>query len=560
MNESMGRRLSIVGVLLLALATLIVYRLVSLQFGIDSAYFAETALTEYRYRETRRPPRGELYDRNGVLLATNAIDYEIGLSPVLIMDREGTAEALSAAMGIPAEELLAEMEAPNPYVLLVRPAPAAMGQRVMALELDGVAVTPIPRRFYPHGSLASHLLGFVSLDGDGYYGVEGFYEEILHGELEVDDQSRIPFEASGGEGWRSGADLTLTIDSEVQHLAESALRRAQETMGAEGGTIIVSNPRTGEILAAASLPDYDPNRYDTADASAFENPAINHQFEPGSTMKVVTMALALDGGYVTRNSTYEDTAVMEVGGVPIYNWDRAAHGQTTMTQLLGKSLNVGAATLALKMGPTAYYDGLTRFGFGERTGVDLAGEIRGQVRRPGNAEWYESDLATNAFGQGLAVTPMQMVVAVGAIANEGQIMQPRMVLRRTDPDGTTTEFEPTVLRRAVSAETANTLTDMLSEALEEEASRALVPGYTIAGKTGTAEIPIPGGYDPEQTITSFIGYGPVDDPQFLVFVILNRPTVSRWGSETAAPLFAEVVSRLVVLMEIAPDDIRLAGR
>ncbi|HLV45212.1 MAG TPA: penicillin-binding transpeptidase domain-containing protein, partial [Aggregatilineales bacterium] len=239
--------------------------------------------------------------------------------------------------------------------------------------------------------------------------------------------------------------------------------------------------------------------------------------------------------------------------------DRAAHGVTDMTTLLAKSLNVGAAWLTVNMGPNRFYDGLELFGLGQRTGIDLEGEITGSVRRPGRADWYESDLGTNAFGQGMAATPLQMAVAFGAIANDGLLMQPHMVSSRIDADGTTTEFEPTVVGRAISTQTAHTLTEMLANALANEASPATVPGYRVAGKTSTSEIPIPGGYDPDFTIASFIGFGPVDDPQFLVLVKLDRPRTSRWGSETAAPVFGDLVSRLVVLMEIPPDDLRMAA-
>jgi cell division protein FtsI/penicillin-binding protein 2 len=560
MRESLNRRLSIIGVGLLTLAMLIVYRLISLQFNIDKAYFAQEALTEYRYQVLRQPPRGEIYDRNGVLLATNTIDYEIGLSPVLIYDREGTAELLSEAMGIPAEELMADMATAEPYVQLVRPASASMGQRVLALDLDGVVVTPIPHRFYPHETLAAHVLGFVALDHTGYYGIEGYYDELLRGQVEVDDQSRIPFEATGGQGWRSGSDLYLTIESEVQYLAESTLAEALQSTGAESGTIIVMNPQTGEVLAMANLPGFNPNRFPSENGDLFNNPAVNEDYEPGSVMKALTMAVALETGEVTPSSTYNDTGVIEVGGIEIYNWDRASHGVTDMTNLLAKSLNVGAATLSLRMGPTSFYRGLEEFGIGQPTGIDLAGELDGILREPGDAQWYESDLATNSFGQGVATTPMQMIAAISAIANDGLLMQPHMVTQRIDPDGTVTTFEPTVLRRAISEETAHTLTRMLATALEQEASPALVPGYTIAGKTGTSEIPIPGrGYDPDASIGSFVGYGPVDDPQFVVLVKLDRPTSSRWGSQTAAPVFGQFVSRLVVLMEIPPENVQLAS-
>ncbi|HOA22929.1 MAG: penicillin-binding protein 2 [Aggregatilineales bacterium] len=559
MRESLNRRLGFISLIMLALTGLIVYRLISLQFSTDTAYFTETALTEYNYQVTRRPPRGEIYDRNGVLLATNAIEYEIGLSPSLISDREDTAAKLSEAMGIPVERLLESIDSDAPYVQLVRPAPAAMGQRVLELDLSGVVVSSIPRRYYPHGSMAAHVLGFVALDDVGYYGIEGFYDEALQGKLEVDRQSRIPFEATGGEGWQSGSDIHLTIDSDIQYLAESTLAEALASTGAESGTIIVLQPRTGEILAMASLPTFDPNLFATQDSSLFENPAISKQYEPGSVMKAITMAIALEEGIVTPETTYYDDVSIDVGGATIYNWDRAGHGVTDMTTLLAKSLNVGAAWLSLNLGPTRYYNGLDNFGFGQRTGIDLEGEIAGMVRRPGNANWYESDLGTNSFGQGMAATPLQVIVGMSAIANDGLIMQPRLAARRVDADGTVTEFEPTVIGRAISAQTAATLKEMLMNALQQEASPALVPGYRVAGKTSTSEIPIAGGYDPERTIASFVGFGPVDDPQFVVLIKLDKPTTSRWGSETAAPVFGRFVSRLVVLMEIPPDDVRTAG-
>ncbi len=558
MNEDLRRRLRFIGLILAILSGLVVWRLVSLQFYVDTAYFAETALTEYRYQVTVRPPRGEIYDRNGVLLATNAVEYEIGLSPVLILDREGTARALSEAMGLEIASLLADMSSPQPYVLLVRPAPAAMGQRVLALDLDGVVVTPLTRRYYPHGSLAAHVLGFVNLDGEGFYGIEGYYDELLAGQVGVEDQSRIPFEASRGEGWRTGSDLYLTLDTEVQFLAESTLEAALASTGAQSGTIIVMDPRTGEILAMASRPTFDPNRFFSEEARRFVDPAIAQQYEPGSTIKALTMAIALENGVVSPDSTYEDTQVLEVGGIEVRNWDNQGHGLTSMVDLLGKSLNVGAATLSLRTGPTKFYAGLEAFGLGERTGIDLAGEAPGSLKKPGNADWFESDLATNAYGQGLAATPLQMITAMAAIANDGLLLQPHMVAQRVDVRGQVTTLEPSVVGRAISPETARALREMLATALEREASAALVPGYRIAGKTGTAQIPIPGGYDPSGTIASFVGFGPLDDPRFIALIKLDRPTSSEWGSQTAAPIFSQLVSRLVVLLEIPPDAVRQA--
>lgn len=558
MTETLQQRLMFVAAILIILAGLVVYRLVSLQFGVNTAYFAELALSEYGYLVTVRPPRGEIYDRDRVLLATNSLEYEIGMSPVLIIDRAGTAEALANATGLPSEELLEDMASPEPYILLVRPASARMGQAVLTLNLDGVVVTPISRRFYPHGSLAAHVIGFVGYNDVGYYGVEGFYNDALTGQINVGDQSRIPFEATRGRALRPSTTLHLTLDSEIQYLAEATLDEALRQTGAERGTIIIAQPRTGEILAMASRPTFDPNRFYSQEERVFANPAISEQFEPGSIFKVLTMAIALENDVVEPTSTYEDRGVIEIGGREIYNWDRAAHGTTNMIDLLGRSLNVGAAQLSLWIGPLDFYAGLDTFGLGEVTGIDLQGEARGSFRRPGSADWYESDLATNSFGQGVAVTPLQMVMSIGSVANDGLLMQPHIVSQRVEPDGQVTLLEATVLGRAISSETADQLSHMLATALEREASSALVPGYRVAGKTGTAEIPIPGGYDPEATIATFIGFGPVDDPQFIVLIKLDRPTSSRWGSQTAAPIFSHLASRLVVLMEIPPDEVRLA--
>ncbi|NDJ52486.1 MAG: penicillin-binding protein 2 [Chloroflexi bacterium] len=570
MYETLRRRLGCASFALAMVTSVIVCHLTFLFMGIDTplfrvdrAYFTEQARIQYQERSTIRPPRGEIYDRNGVLLATNSIQYEIGVSPNLVYDLDYTAEALSEVIGISRDELLSEMNPPDGstplYLQLVSPAPASMGQAILALDLDGVVVTPQPRRFYPHEDLAAHILGFVSFEDVGYYGVEGYYDDDLRGQLTSDDQSRIPFEARGAGEWESGATLFLTISSEIQHLAEESLRQAIADTGATRGTILVMDPKTGEILAMANEPAFNPNRFYAQDESLFGNPAISNQYEPGSTFKILTMAIALENGVVQPDSTYNDQGVLEVGGFSVRNWDREAHGVTTMTDLLGQSLNVGAATLSLGLGPNRFYDGLAAFGIGERTGINLQGEARGEMRRPGNANWFESDLATNSYGQGIAVTPLQLVAAVSAVANAGRLMNPYIIAREERADGTSTQFEPTVIGRAISTETARDLSRMLATALEREASTALVPGYTFAGKTGTAQIPIPGsGYDEERTITSFIGYGPIDDPQFVVLIKLDSPTSSIWGSQTAAPAFNYFASRLVVLMEIPPDAVRLS--
>jgi cell division protein FtsI/penicillin-binding protein 2 len=260
---------------------------------------------------------------------------------------------------------------------------------------------------------------------------------------------------------------------------------------------------------------------------------------------------------VVPESIIYDGGQIEVGGRIIYNWDRQSHGNVDMTEVLAKSLNVGVAQVAVGLGKERFYTYVKRFGFGRLTEIDSGSEGPGTVKTPKDASWHESDLGTNSFGQGIAVTPIQIAMAVGAIANDGLLIKPHLVQRIVDGEREIT-VKPTVFRRAVSEETAKTLTKMLVTALEHESSEALIPGYRVAGKTGTAEIPVPGGYHPTLTLTSFVGYLPADNPQILILVIIDRPTTSRWGSQTAAPTSRRIGEQLVILLDIPPDDVRLA--
>jgi cell division protein FtsI/penicillin-binding protein 2 len=272
--------------------------------------------------------------------------------------------------------------------------------------------------------------------------------------------------------------------------------------------------------------------------------------------KILTMGAALQAGTVEPGTVFNDTACTEIGGQLICNWDRKGHGPITMTDLLAYSSNVGASTVATWMGAQNFYRGIQAFGVGQPTGVDLQGEARGSLRVPGDLDWHESDLATNAFGQGLSVTPIQMIAAVAAVANDGTLMRPHVVAQMIDGQDPTRvqTARPAVLAQPISPEVAHTLTEMLAQAVEREVPLAQVPGYRIAGKTGTAQIPIPGGYDDPWTIASFVGYGPVRDPRLIILVKLDRPTVSPYGSTTAAPVFQRLAARLFILMGIPPDD------
>ena len=268
------------------------------------------------------------------------------------------------------------------------------------------------------------------------------------------------------------------------------------------------------------------------------------------------MASALDAGAVTPETVFTDTGQILVGGSYIYNWNSGAWGDVDMTGCMQHSLNVCLAWIATQLGPDKFYSYMRAFGLDRNTGIDLGGENHWPLKVPGDSQWYEVDLATNSFGQGISVTPVQMVMAIGAVANEGKMMAPHVV-KAMIIDGKQYDIDPVVVGTPIKAETAETLTQMLVNSLEEESSNALVEGYTVAGKTGTAEIPTQFGYTSAVTNTSFVGWGPAEDPKFLVYVWLEKPTISIWGSEVAAPVFSKLVSKLVVLLDIPPDDVRL---
>jgi cell division protein FtsI (penicillin-binding protein 3) len=542
----------------LLMARLVLFELLSLP--PDTVRYLETLRDSgYRRNLSLAAARGNIYDRHGEALAVNTLEYQIGVSPRLIADPRRAATGLATALGQNELEIYEALTRDRAWVPLATRVSAEVAGRVRDLNLgSAITMQPLPRRSYPQGSLGAQVLGFVGGDLVGYYGVEGFYQGQLAGSQRSRQVSNIPFELLL-QDWETdrGRDIVLTIDRDVQFIAEDELQRALDSTGSQRGTILIMNPRNGEILAMASLPTYDPNAYfNVTDPRLLNNPAISEQYEPGSVMKVITVAAALETGAITPGFTYNDQGALEVGGITIRNWDRRAYGVVDVTRMLVDSLNVGAATVGLRMGPTDFYTMMDRFGFGRLTGVDLQGEQAGTVTIPGDENWSEASYATSSFGQGIAVTPLQMLAAVSAIANDGLIMQPHVVRRVIDEDAVI-ESVPTALRRPISAETAHTVRDMMvAVARDGYEGRAALPGYTIAGKTGTAQIPTPFGYDPQGSIASFVGFFPADDPQVLILVKLDYPR-DYWGSIATTPVFRRLVERLVITLQIPPDAVRL---
>ncbi len=562
-QQALRRRLPVVVTFLVLASFALLIRLIWFQSPQDPRVisYLET-VRDANYRRLQRLPgeRGNIYDRDGQPLAVNSLEYEVGVSPSLISQPRDAALALSTILNIDHLEIYDRIENSSaPYEQLARPVSAEVGQQVAELDILGVVVNPIQRRYYPQGTLAAQVLGFVAEDANGlrgYYGVEGYYEDQLAGRIRAEEISNIPFDIPNDQDVNDrGSDLVLTIDREIQYLIESELSLAINAEGADGGTIIVMDPRNGDILGMVSYPSFDPNNVNASNPDDLSNPAVSDQYEPGSVMKVVTVASALQTGTITPSWTYNDVAQIQIGGIDIVNWDRASHGVIDTTQLLVQSLNVGAATVSTAMGASSFFEMMQQFGFGRPTGVDMQGEVGGTLYVPGDSNYSDSLLATVAFGQGIACTPLQMLTSVNAIANGGLMMQPRVVSQIVD-GGVVIDLQPTVLGRPTSAQVAETVTGMMVQVVRDGVdNNATIPGYTIAGKTGTAQIPTPVGYEAETSIASFIGFFPADDPQVSIIITLNRPA-GYWGSAVAAPVFARIAERLVILMGIAPDSVR----
>jgi cell division protein FtsI/penicillin-binding protein 2 len=584
------RRYWLAGMAFAVVAIVIVVQIVRIQVGPVAAALREQGGTYDKLLHTFYPERGVIYDRWGHLMAGNETVYEVGIDlRTQGKNPETIAYVLSKVLASGHPEYDSQSYYDDVFTIASSLPTTTTVYRVVAdfvtqKEVDeirqwgqqfdllyrnrkekdrptlkGLAFQAHYQRTYPEKSLASNIIGFVSREGLGYFGVEAAYNPVLAGEPKSIWMAVNPNDVTEMPDIPDGASLILTIDRDIQAMVEQTLDEALIQTGAVGGTILVTDPRTGEILAMASTPRMDLNQYWEA-SNLFPgrtpfNRAVSTDYEPGSVFKVLTMAAALDAGAVTPATTFYDTGSIEIGGYWIHNWNYGAWGEQTMQGCLQHSLNVCLTWVAMQLGNDKFYDYMQKFGIGHRTGVDLAEEVPGRLKIPGDEDWYEVELGTNSFGQGVAVTPIQMVTAIGAVANGGKMMQPHVLLAYVDR-GAQYDMPTNVLGTPISENTAKTLSEMLAASLEEEASSALVPGYRVAGKTGTASISTPEGYDPNLTNASFVGWGPVDDPKFMVYIWLERPSTSEWGSVVAAPVFQTVFERLVVMTNLPPDDIR----
>lgn len=574
-------RYSLLGAVLFVLPVLIVLQMVRIQADPQKVQeFKDRSSYWSNERRVMNPARGQLYDRWGNLLAGNRTVYEVGVELQHVKNPETIALTLKSVLGLDYLEVLnaASLESTEGAVYAVL-ADNVPQEKIDELDfvidqmekaygnssdgddpsLNGLMYHPHLGRIYPEKTLASNVLGFVSREGRGYFGVEERFNDLLAGNPKVVLVPKDPNRVREHPEVPDGASLILTLDRAIQRSMEQVIDAAIIETGAASGTLVVMDPRSGEILALATTPRLNLNEYwqypELFPEETPFNRGISQAYEPGSVFKVLTMAAALDSGAVMPGTVFVDTGSIEVGGVRIYNWDMGAWGPQDMQGCLQHSLNVCLAWVSTQIGANDLYRYLKAFGIGHLTGVDLAGESPGRLKIPGDNDWYAADLGTNSFGQGVSATPIQMATAISAIANGGRMMAPHLV-RSVVNDGYQHDIEQRVMGMPVTEETARTLTEILARSLETESSVALVTGYRVAGKTGTAEIPTPFGYTTNATNASFVGWGPLDAPRFLVYVWLEKPRTSPWGSVVAAPVFRKAVEELVVLMNLPPDDVR----
>ncbi len=502
--------------------------------------------------------RGEILDRDGSALAVSTPAVDVYADPRMVTDAWSTASRLAPLLGVGSPELVDAISAPGTFVYLARQIPPTLAERIQRMALPGIGLLPTSDRSYPAGSLAAQVLGFVGTDGEGLAGLELAYQDVLAGrpgkrttEFGLSGQpivggldvERAPVE---------GASIVTTIDRELQFHAQQALEQAVEAQRARGGTVIVMDPRTFEILVIANYPWFDPNAFEDAPETTYRNRAVTDAFEPGSTNKVITAAAAIQEGAIALDRRLSVPWKMPVGDYVIH--DAEPHGvmQMTLGDIVARSSNIGAVMVANMLGSTAMASYLSGFGLGRTTGVGFPGESNGIIQPV--SEWTETSLATMAYGQGIAATPLQMAAVYSTIANRGRWMQPMLVRGTIDPTGSFHEVGRPAPRRVVSVETAETVTQMLAYAVEHgTGSNARITGYQVAGKTGTARIPVPdgSGYLEGEYIASFIGYLPAGDPKVVVAAILDRPAAS-YGSLAAAPLFRRVALSAITRLGIAP--------
>lgn len=559
-----GRRYVVLLVVLCGFGV-VLFRLVNLQV-LQADALATRADRQHQKTVALEGARGTILDRQGKILAMNVEVPSIFGVPASVVNPQKTARSLSAILRVPPDELERKLRQDRSFVWLARKVDPEQGRQLEALSLKGIGVVMEGRRFYPKGPLLAHVLGFSGMDGEGLEGVEHRYEVELHGErqqmvLQRDAKGRTIFsKGAADESPAPGHSLTLTIDEVIQYIAERELDDAVSRSRAKSGTMIVLDPETGALLALANSPRFDPNAVSSVPSDRRRNIAVMDAYEPGSTMKAVMAAAAIEERVMGPTTmVFAENGHMTVANTVLHDHEKL--GWVSFAQVIQKSSNIGAAKAGMALGEQRLYRYLKAFGFGQRTEIDLPGEGLGLVKHP--KEWGRRSVASISIGQEIGVTPIQMVSAIAAIANGGQLMKPYLVSEVRDSDGRLlSQAQPQVKRRIVSPDTARSVTRILEGVVTDgTGSKAAIPGFKVAGKTGTAQKVDPRTkvYSDSKLVSSFVGYVPAEHPRLAMLVVIDEPLGDHTGGGVAAPVFSRAGEQILSYLGVSPHERRTVG-
>lgn len=577
-SNASKKRLLVAFIIVIIISFALIIRLGYIQI-VKGEELKKGALEQWTKGIEIKAKRGVIYDRNGKELAISVSSHTVWASPANIVDAQNTAKKLAEVLSLDEETVYKKITKKTNVEKIKQWISQEETKKLRELNLPGIEIVDDNKRFYPYGDFASYILGFTDIDSNGLYGIEKTYDKYLSGTpgrwVKTEDARGVQMPYDGEKVYEpeNGLNVILTIDETIQHFAEKAATKTLESTNAKNVSIIMMEPKTGDILAMANMPQYDPNnpreplseekktQWENLSQEELQkkwfdmwrNFAINDSYEPGSTFKVITASAALEEGVVDLNSHfYCNGFVRDIPGAVLkcYRWYNP-HRDQSFKEALQNSCNVAFVNIGRRVGKEKLYEYIKAFGFGEPTGIELTGEQGGII--PSNVDSIkEVNLATMSYGHGIAVTPIQLITAVSAIGNEGKLMTPRIVSSLTDDEGNVVKvIEPEVKRQVISKETAKTMLELMEGVVSEgSGSNAYVPGYRVAGKTGTAQKIIDGRYAPGKYIGSFVAIAPADDPKIAVLVIVDEPEGIYYGGSVAAPAAGELIEETLSYLEV----------
>ncbi len=554
-----NKRLAIIIWLIVIFFVSVLVKTFNVQINKHNSYVKQA--NNQRERDIRLlANRGYIYDRNRDKFAITTKKDTVFATPYLVEDKDKAAKALSPILKQSRSDIYEKLSKPGGFVFLKRKVNKSTADKIKYLKIEGIDLYKENERSYPLGRNASQLLGFVGMDNEGLSGLELEYDKTLKGRIGrlKDEKDAFGKTIPGTRGQYlkpiDGNSLVLTVDREIQHKAQVELAKAIREFEALSGSVTVINPQTGEIYAMASFPNFNLNNYKKASKESMKNRAVINLYEPGSTLKIIPAASSIAEGVYQSDSSFYLPPTLNVAGKNIKEAHERGAVNFTLSQIVAESSNVGISKVALKLGKKRFYSYLKKFGLLEKTGIDYPGEISGYVAKP--EHWYGPTIATIAFGQGIAVTPLQLARAYGAIANGGKLKKPYLVRKVLSPAGKTVKiYKPKTLKKVMSNKASFETILMLEKVVAEGTGKvAQIKGYTVAGKTGTAQKPKVGekGYGNDY-VSSFIGFAPAENAKVLTLVVVDSPTKGYYGSQVAAPAFKEITEFNLQQLSIPPE-------